>query len=853
MTTRRTGSLRVGLQAYVWVIFLFVGGSFVSPAAAAAAGDANQTTCASATESSPGYRSYLPDCRAYELASPPFREGGVLMEGPAALSETGEDMILGIAGTTGGAENESYDINRGGDIDVYRLTRTQAGWQYSALTPPAPEYNRSTLMAVSADPTLSETLWGAQRGVASHKEDIYLQKPSGELTLVGPGEAPGLAAQSLAVPEELNLAGASRDLTHSVFAVKSSDQHDLWPGDGTAIGNWSLYEYSYDGSAATEPILVGISNSGAIENDEEAQLISDCGTELGASESTSTYNAVSADGKTIFFTARACAGGPAVNEIYARMGGTATVAISEPDNADCASCNTSVGLKNATYVGASENGRQVFFTTEQELFPGQSGNNLYEYNFDGPEASPQRPDGKISLVSTGSTSPDVQGVVRVSEDGSHVYFVARGVLTTGPYPAGRELPQAEADNLYVFEEDPAKARPSRVAFVARLLTEAEQTALEGSEAAECCGSGTVVGERIELAEFGAFYEALSKGMDSEEANTRAVEALTEAELTLPGTLGPYGTLTEDRSVWQSQDLRPVQATPDGRYLVFPSSADLTGAEDTSKVPQLFEYDATTEQLRRISISADGSGANGNVTTFHDAPQLPAQSYRGVILQIEDSLPTTSQFQSAISASGADVFFTSAASLAPNVADGASNVFEYSGGKVFLISDGKDASNTGTGTATVQLFGTDASGRDVFFTTANQLVPQQADSQQTLYDAREDGGFPAPPLAPGCFGETCRGAPGAAVVTPMPGSSTQPGEPAVTGTVTGKRTVKPRPPTRAQKLKKALAACSRHPVKKRSSCRMRARRRYGEKTGGSKAALAARGGASSHHANYGGNK
>src|ERR1019366_5821552 len=61
-----------------------------------------------------------------------------------------------------------------------------------------------------------------------------------------------------------------------------------------------------------------------------------------------------------------------------------------------------------------------------------------------------------------------QNVV-VSEDGSHVYFVAHGVLTKTPNGQG-ESAQPGAENLYVFEHDAAYPA-GRIAFVAQLSEE----------------------------------------------------------------------------------------------------------------------------------------------------------------------------------------------------------------------------------------------------------------------------------------------------------------------------------------------------------------------------------------------
>ena len=52
-------------------------------------------------------------------------------------------------------------------------------------------------------------------------------------------------------------------------------------------------------------------------------------------------------------------------------------------------------------------------------------------------------------------------------------------------------------------------------------------------------------------------------------------------------------------------------TPDGRFLVFTSFRDLT-PDDTSTVQQVFEYDAQTGGLVRVSVGEDGFNHNGNV-------------------------------------------------------------------------------------------------------------------------------------------------------------------------------------------------------------------------------------------------
>ncbi len=146
---------------------------------------------------------------------------------------------------------------------------------------------------------------------------------------------------------------------------------------------------------------------------------------------------------------------------------------------------------------------------------------------------------------------------------------------------------------------------------------------------------------------------------------------------------------------------------------------------------------------------------------------------------------------ALSNDGSYVFFQSATGLTPNALDDvtvdaagnkAINVYEYHDGEVSLISDGQDITvaegPSGSG-SNVRLLGTSASGADVFFTTGDQIVSQDVDTQVDVYDARIEGGFPRPATPPACSGESCQGLPLAPPAQSVPGSShfQGPGNPA----------------------------------------------------------------------------
>jgi hypothetical protein len=716
------------------VALLFVSCLFSLWASSArAAGDANTEACPN--EALPGFRGYLPDCRAYEMVSSPFKDGqppNVVW----AVSSDGSRMLDESLGAFASAESDSENGA------VYEFRRLESGWVTSAVSPSASVFPTDVFLSASAD--LSSTLWAMRSSSQSiYAEDIYVRQPDGLFLKVGPmvppsaepGPPPG--GHNL-LPEGHIYAGASSDLSHVLFEIRASSA--LWPGDTTAESTaTSLYEYV--GTENKQPQLVGI--------DAEGHLISNCGTTLGyfAGEF-EAYNASSANGETVFFTSlghnvSGCEAGvaaPGASELYARLHQIEPVPISEPTTGQCAECNTTIKTP-AEFQGASEDGSKVFFLTEQELFSGDTTMNLYEYDFS------NRKGQKVVRVSRGA-APEVQGVARVAEDGSHAYFVARGVLTEGKNAEGRE-PTGGGDNLYVFERDAAHPG-GQLAFVATL------------------------------------------------ANA-------------------------DSSDWSAQDIRPVQSTPDGRFLVFESVADLTPG-DTSTVPQVFEYDARERKLVRVSIGQAGY-TNGTTSANANASRIPSQLY-------SESRPTTAKTGLAVSTDGSYVVFGSAGALTPSAeeaaAAGAESVYEYhsvssiANGNVYLISDGRNL-------LSAEKFGIDASGSDVFFQTADPLLPQDLDTQFDVYDARSGGGFAAPATSTACEGEACQGP--ASVQEPLaaPGSTSVLGSANALPPPTGPAAnPKSKPLSRAERLARALKACKREPRRKRAACERQAKRRYGSK-------------------------
>ena len=683
---------------------------------------------------------HLFDCRAYELVSPAYKEGFAVEV--TGVSETGSKVLAQSPGTFSAPEGTTALGQE------YEITREATGWKTNALAAASTEFSFYSVEEISPD--FQASLWLASPpGVGVR--GVYLGAPSKPMDLVrvGPAEP---STETIRAPTFI---GGSEDLRHILFSVpapfSNGEPTSLWPGDTTTTGR-SLYEYNYTGIESDEPELVGISNAGVPASVGAGHLISNCGIYLGGFPEGDAYNAISTSGETIFFTAASCGGaGPAVNEVYARIDRKSTLAISEPPlsvpgrecTGTCALAESDLTDRKAgVFAGASLDGSKVFFTTAQPLVNSDTDNSVDLYEAEIKEGSLSR----LSQVSRGGegdptpgSGADVLGVARVSEDGSHVYFVAEGILT-GANKEG-ESPLLHEPNLYVFSSE--------------------------------CPEGET--SCVDPAERTSFVATLSKN---------------------------------DERDWSGADKRPVQATPNGRFCCFQSVADLTPDQEGTEAGQVFEYDAQTETLVRVSKGREGYDNNGNSSSY--GATILTQDYD----EIDES--NARFLHLAMTADGSRVFFASEDALTPQALSGVVNVYEYHDGQVGLISDGHDIVST-LGQPAVELIGTDESGLDVFFTTADRLVPQDTNDQVDIYDARMEGGFSPEGQAP-CTGDSCQDASNSAPTLLEPVTSSIIGEIIPSGILKSTATSKKKPEKKAEKKHKTKTKKTRETVRHRHTAK-----------------------------------
>jgi DNA-binding beta-propeller fold protein YncE len=290
-----------------------------------------------------------------------------------------------------------------------------------------------------------------------------------------------------------------------------------------------------------------------------------------------------------------------------------------------------------------------------------------------------------------------------------------------------------------------------------------------------------------------------------------------------GTPAFIATLSAgDSSDWQegpggdSAVLAP--GAPDvagGARLAFTSGESLTGYDNRDAATgqpdtEVYLYDAETGALVCASCNPSGARPVGSAS-------LATGQYSGLS---SSGAPGASNYRPRDLLADGELFFDSSDALVPHASDGRQNVYEYEDGYVYAISNvagGQESS----------FLDASADGQDVFFASADKLLPEDTGDNVAVWDARKDGGFPVNVSAPACTtAEACR-----AASPPVPGVFGAP--PSATFSGPGNAptpppaVVKPKPLTRAQKLAAALKGCHKDKKKsKRIKCEKQARSKYG---------------------------
>jgi hypothetical protein len=503
------------------------------------------------------------DGRIYEMVSPVYKGGyGVGDVGGliGAVAPNGESVAFASKGTFAGAP-----AGPSGNID-YMAGRGVSNWSTVAVMPPTTVL--SQVDGQDASPTLGSIVALGKPGRTfdqAFQEGTEVQfwlHNVGTADTIGGWEQVGSTMKALdGKPFGVSYEGASTD-----FCKLFVEPNEAMLPEALESKGFIFQPYELDrgcGGESKSLRLVGLNNNKRV-------IVPSCkavvGTESGKA---SRFNAISADGGEVFFTSGVSeANGLGCDEgrqLFVRLDGERTVEVSKPI-ADAGGCGGLIPCPGASvrasaeFAGASEDGSVVFFTTAAPLV-GEDGDvktDLYMARIGCSSSDVCGVDGRevTSLVRvshdlSAGKAAEVEGVVRVSPDGSRVYFVARGVLSEGVGADGR-VPVRGAENFYVYD-----GTSGRTSFIADL----------------CSGAG-----------FSGVVEDLR-------------------------CLGG-----NDQGLWAENVVEAQTAGLDGRFLVFSSDGQLTG-DDTDTSTDVYRYDAESGVLSRVSLGEEGYDADGNNNGF----------------------------------------------------------------------------------------------------------------------------------------------------------------------------------------------------------------------------------------------
>jgi hypothetical protein len=429
-----------------------------------------------------------PTARFYELLTV-GETGGLGANGLEAIADSGNRVaILAQAlGDPHGLPNQT---------SPFLAERGASGWSIAQVTPdPGHTRTGSFLGGGYVFPAdLSRALWGAASvdQYVRREVDFIFANPDETFTQALPRLVP--VASSGWSDYLTPVVGASTDLSTFLFQVSSIYELPVayLPGQPlTTAGEGDLYRVRDAGGLSPTLTL--------LNRDPSGNLISNaCGVALGVGTTFAgtgngndqvavfslpgmSLRPVSSDGSVAYFSARpsgssACKLSTNRARIFKRIEDTSTVEVSASQCTRTIPTPCSTANGDDVFQGASSNGSRAFFTTTRQLVNSDedSTQDLYLYDSSPPAGQPTLVQASAGEVTAGHATvgkgAETQGVVDISADGSRIYFVAKGQLTSAATKG--------AFNLYVYERD--EAHPAgRIAFVAKLDAGDEPKSLWG--------------------------------------------------------------------------------------------------------------------------------------------------------------------------------------------------------------------------------------------------------------------------------------------------------------------------------------------------------------------------------------
>jgi hypothetical protein len=429
-----------------------------------------------------------------------------------------------------------------------------------------------------------------------------------------------------------------------------------------------------------------------------------------------------------------------------------------------------------TYAGASADLSRVFFeandalTEETPFAPeaidgGVTKNNLYEWSAEGLRLVNVAP-GNATTAPGAAFGTRAEGQYlkaalfhAISSDGSRAFwsdeagqvYVRENAESTTTIPVPGKFLSASPEGSKVLLSS---------GRIYDLESETTTDLTEGKGGFEgLAGQDDDLSSKIYFVDTEVLDEAANEHGDTAQKGKHNLYVWQEGSSTFIATLLDGDGLGVYRGIWtRSPATRTAEASPNGRWLAFISQGRPTGYDNvgvchyspvelkfvpSEPCPEAYLYDSDTGELICASCNPSGEAPLG--LAFLPLMDNPA-----------GSLP-----QPRYLTDSGRLYFDSGDSLSAfDTNNGVEDVYQYEpegvgtcnreGGCVSLISAGHEAVDS-------NLLGIDATGKNVFFTSRDQLVLKDKDDLVDLYVAREGGGIASETEAGRgeCQGEACQ--------------------------------------------------------------------------------------------------
>jgi hypothetical protein len=586
-----------------------------------------------------GPSAWLPDCRAYELVTPPDTGGhiprisilgfgyGEMGFNTAPASADGESVAFGSnSGSLPG-------LGGGGFLDTYRAVREEGiGWRSRFVGLTTAQAARPRPGGISSDHLYS--FWNVEEdfnsGTLADPGDYaqYLRVPDGTLPSANcaveaepEGDVEWIGCGSLGHDPEAAGKWISEGGEHVIFTTgrfgSSVQLEPCAPPSGVAA--------IYDRTPGGPTHCVSVPPAGA-----SAEVEARFNTQ-GA-----VYRGMSADGTTVVFSVD--------NILYARLDNAETVIVAE----------------GGIFAGASADGDRIFYLGEATgLFPPKGEIYACEVAL----GSCDGPDSAQAPIQIGSG--DVALMVNVSADGSYAYFISPDQLDGEAGDQGK-------DNLYAWDGeavtfigvlDPLDVSPPGLAGLGQWIDQAlaakpsafngpgnapsrttpDGTVLVFESRADLAGSGYDNGGFSEIFRYDAEAEA-GEQLRCISCNSTGEPARSDARLEIPES----GHILNLSSSPVNAISQIANVTIDGQRVFF-QSADRLVARDLDGKLDVYEWQA--------------QGASG------------CKRETGCLSLISSPRSATDEYLYAMTPDGHDVFFLSGDTLNHEDPDGTPSVYD----------------------------------------------------------------------------------------------------------------------------------------------------------------------------------